>query len=57
MFLSLFDVFKIGIGPSSSHTMDPMTAAGVQKACPGSYRQGPSAIEHAVQRRLAEDSK
>ena len=28
MFLSVFDLFKIGIGPSSSHTMGPMTAAG-----------------------------
>ena len=28
MFLSLFDVFKIGVGPSSSHTMGPMVAAG-----------------------------
>ncbi len=27
MFLSTFEVFKIGIGPSSSHTMGPMTAA------------------------------
>ena len=27
MFLSVFDVFKIGIGPSSSHTMGPMSAA------------------------------
>lgn len=27
MFLSTFDIFKIGIGPSSSHTMGPMTAA------------------------------
>lgn len=27
MFISVFDVFKIGIGPSSSHTMGPMTAA------------------------------
>jgi L-serine dehydratase len=27
MFLSAFDIFKIGIGPSSSHTMGPMTAA------------------------------
>ncbi|MEO8685902.1 MAG: serine dehydratase beta chain, partial [Devosia sp.] len=27
MFLSVFDVFKIGIGSSSSHTMGPMTAA------------------------------
>ena len=27
MFLSVFDVFKIGVGPSSSHTMGPMTAA------------------------------
>ncbi|MFD2648017.1 L-serine ammonia-lyase [Devosia albogilva] len=28
MFLSVFDVFKIGVGPSSSHTMGPMVAAG-----------------------------
>ncbi len=28
MFLSVFDMFKIGIGPSSSHTMGPMIAAG-----------------------------
>ena len=27
MFLSIFDIFKIGIGPSSSHTMGPMSAA------------------------------
>jgi len=27
MFLSVFDIFKVGIGPSSSHTMGPMTAA------------------------------
>lgn len=27
MFLSVFDIFKVGVGPSSSHTMGPMTAA------------------------------
>jgi L-serine dehydratase len=27
MFLSVFEIFKIGIGPSSSHTMGPMSAA------------------------------
>jgi L-serine dehydratase len=27
MTVSVFDLFKIGIGPSSSHTMGPMTAA------------------------------
>ncbi len=26
MFLSVFDMFKLGIGPSSSHTMGPMVA-------------------------------
>src|SRR4051794_16216286 len=26
MFLSVFELFKVGIGPSSSHTMGPMTA-------------------------------
>ena len=28
MFISVFDLYKIGIGPSSSHTMGPMIAAG-----------------------------
>ncbi|HEY8003366.1 MAG TPA: serine dehydratase beta chain, partial [Phenylobacterium sp.] len=27
MNVSVFDLFKLGIGPSSSHTMGPMTAA------------------------------
>lgn len=27
MFLSVFDIFKVGVGPSSSHTMGPMVAA------------------------------
>lgn len=27
MFVSVFDLFKIGLGPSSSHTMGPMKAA------------------------------
>ena len=25
MFLSVFDIFKVGIDPSSSHTMGPMS--------------------------------
>ncbi|WP_010138860.1 L-serine ammonia-lyase [Oceanicola sp. S124] len=28
MFLSVFEIFKIGVGPSSSHTMGPMVAGG-----------------------------
>jgi L-serine dehydratase len=28
VFLSVFEMFKVGIGPSSSHTMGPMVAAG-----------------------------
>ena len=27
MAISVFDIFKIGVGPSSSHTMGPMFAA------------------------------
>ncbi len=38
MFLSVFDMFKVGIGPSSSHTMGPMVAAarflGLMRASP-----------------------
>ena len=26
MYISAFDIFKIGVGPSSSHTMGPMVA-------------------------------
>jgi L-serine dehydratase len=29
MTVSVFDLFKLGVGPSSSHTMGPMTAAGL----------------------------
>ena len=29
MFISALDLFKVGIGPSSSHTMGPMVAAGM----------------------------
>ena len=28
MTVSVFDLFKLGVGPSSSHTMGPMTAGG-----------------------------
>ena len=27
MYISIFDLFKIGIGPSSSHTVGPMKAS------------------------------
>ena len=29
MTISVFDLFKVGIGPSSSHTVGPMKAAGM----------------------------
>ena len=29
MAISVFDMFKIGIGPSSSHTVGPMRAAAI----------------------------
>ncbi len=29
MYISLFDIFKIGLGPSSSHTVGPMRAAAI----------------------------
>lgn len=45
MFLSVFEIFKIGIGPSSSHTMGPMVAAGrfretLRAACRGTGKPG-----------------
>ncbi len=38
MSLSVFDIFKVGIGPSSSHTMGPMRAA--QEFAAGLGRDG-----------------
>ncbi|MBC6442704.1 MAG: L-serine ammonia-lyase [Rhodobacteraceae bacterium] len=47
MFLSVFEIFKVGVGPSSSHTMGPMTAAGMflralKDECITPYRLGGS---------------
>ena len=42
MFISAFDMFKVGIGPSSSHTIGPMVAAGrfldLLRASPFTFR-------------------
>ncbi len=35
MAISAFDLFKIGIGPSSSHTVGPMRAASLFTESPG----------------------
>ena len=41
MFLSIFDIFKVGIGPSSSHTMGPMLAAArFLELCPAALPAG-----------------
>jgi len=59
MFLSVFDVFKIGIGPSSSHTMGPMTAAArfledlAAGTWPRAARAKPSAISVSLHGSLA----
>ena len=37
MFISTFDLFKIGIGPSSSHTMGPMFAANLFRKAADDY--------------------
>ena len=46
MFLSVFDLFKIGIGPSSSHTMGPMVAAQMflQEVRDGSWPRPANAV-------------
>ncbi|OAM76092.1 L-serine ammonia-lyase [Devosia elaeis] len=59
MFLSVFDVFKIGIGPSSSHTMGPMLAAGrfledlANGTWPRAARARPAAITASLHGSLA----
>ena len=45
--ISIFDLFKIGIGPSSSHTVGPMIAA-------RRFRDGLAALETAPERITAE---
>jgi L-serine dehydratase len=48
VFLSVFEIFKIGIGPSSSHTMGPMTAAGSFLQLLQKSAQGHSAVRIKV---------
>ena len=38
MAISVFDLFKIGIGPSSSHTVGPMRAAALFSGALGERR-------------------
>ena len=38
MSLSVLDIFKIGLGPSSSHTMGPMNAADLRAYCTRDWR-------------------
>lgn len=51
MFLSIFDVFKIGVGPSSSHTMGPMVAAAAFLDALAQTPQSTQAVAH-IQCRL-----
>src|SRR5687768_3422373 len=50
MTLSVFDIFKIGIGPSSSHTMGPMNAA--REFALGLKQAGVLAATHEIAVRL-----
>ena len=50
MAVSTFDLYKIGIGPSSSHTVGPMRAGALRRALAG--RTGPVAGRHAHPRRV-----
>ena len=54
MFLSVFDVFKIGIGPSSSHTMGPMVAAHrfIQEIEHGTWPRPSGTQVHRIEARL-----
>ena len=47
MSVSVFDLFKIGIGPSSSHTVGPMIAAR-QFSCHLQATVGLAAVHHVV---------
>lgn len=55
MTVSVFDLFKLGVGPSSSHTMGPMTAAGrfLQRLRTGSLVAQTARIETSLYASLA----
>jgi L-serine dehydratase len=52
---SVFDLFKLGVGPSSSHTMGPMTAAGrfLQRLADGGLLAEVTRVEVALYASLA----
>ncbi len=58
MFISVLDLFKLGIGPSSSHTVGPMVAAGSFRNSIGDYArahpdQGPFTVRCTLKGSLA----
>ena len=48
MSISVFKLFKVGLGPSSSHTMGPMTAAGIFLGQLAKAPQGLEGIDRVV---------
>ena len=48
MFLSGFDMFKVGIGPSSSHTMGPMVAGAVEQAMFPTAMKGKNIFDESI---------
>ena len=53
MFISVFDIFKIGIGPSSSHTVGPMVAAGLFQKALAALKIAPDRIRVSLHGSLA----
>ncbi len=53
MFLSVFELFKVGIGPSSSHTMGPMVAGARFLAALGSLPFRPAGVRVRLHGSLA----
>ena len=53
MNVSVFDLFKLGVGPSSSHTMGPMTAASRFLARLGSDVERTARVETSLYASLA----
>lgn len=57
MTISIFDLFKVGIGPSSSHTVGPMKAAGMFLNQLGNIRKPASRISVELYGSLAATGK
>ena len=57
MYVSAFDIFKIGVGPSSSHTMGPMVAGNRFRNSIENFTKNPMGLRATLHGSLAYTGK